>query len=292
MKKRVEKNSEIIKEIETEKIKTKNKKIVKILLWTFIPLIFFSLATFLTLHFIGNLGIVVKEYPIKDNKINEDLDGLKIIHFSCIHYNQFTSNKKISQLVKMINNTNPDIIIFTGDLVDKKYVLKKEEREFLIKELNLLKTTIGKYAILGEDSLNVKEIYDSSNFKLLSDSNEEILINKSIINLTAYYDARIIEVNEEANYSISLVHMPDKVDEILNSSKPNLILSGHSHNGQIRFPLIGPIRKKEGSKKYVDSFYNINDSKLFISGGLGNNGIPLRLFNHPSINFYRLKSIK
>lgn len=292
MTKRVEKNKEIIQEIEDEKIKTRNKKIVKVLLWIFIPLFSLLISFFILIRYVGNIGIVIREYPIESKYISKDLDGLKIIHFSCIHYNNYTSNKKISKLVEMINNTNPDIIIFTGDLIDKNYKLQKSEKEFLIAELNKLNSTIGKYAIKGEDKDNVIEIYDSSNFKLLNNTNEELYINKSIINLTAVeknYNLEGIKINKDADYSITLTHYPDQTDDILNNINTDLILSGHSHNGQINLPFIGRIIKKEGSKKYFEPFYSFNNTDLYISGGLGNNGLPLRLFNHPNINFYRLR---
>ena len=70
--------------------------------------------------------------------------------------------------------------------------------------------------------------------------------------------------------------------------KPNLILAGHSHNGQIRLPIIGGLTKFEEAKKYSNSKYNIDNTTLFISGGLGTSKYEFRLFNHPSINFYRL----
>ena len=84
--------------------------------------------------------------------------------------------------------------------------------------------------------------------------------------------------------------MPDNSDYIIESFNPNLILAGHSHNGQVRLPFIGPLMKRIGSKKYIDSYYEINDTKLLISGGIGNTKYNMRLFNHPSINFIRLRT--
>ena len=69
-----------------------------------------------------------------------------------------------------------------------------------------------------------------------------------------------------------------------------MIIAGHSHNGQIILPLIGPLMKKEGAKKYVSSYYKINNTNLYISGGIGNSKYQFRLLNHPSINFYRLRT--
>ncbi len=88
-------------------------------------------------------------------------------------------------------------------------------------------------------------------------------------------------------YTIVLTHEPDNTKKIINN-KPDLILAGHSLNGQIRLPLIGGLKKFESAKKYSNSKYKINDTTLFVSNGLGTTNQEFRLFNHPSINFYRL----
>ena len=68
----------------------------------------------------------------------------------------------------------------------------------------------------------------------------------------------------------------------------NLIVSGHSHNGQVRLPVIGKIITPENAKKYYDPYYKIDNTHLYISGGIGNRTINLRFFNKPSFNLYRL----
>ena len=68
----------------------------------------------------------------------------------------------------------------------------------------------------------------------------------------------------------------------------NIMLSGHSHNGQVRLPLIGKIYTPHGSKKYYDEYYKINNKELFISNGIGTSTIDIRFMSTPSINLYRL----
>lgn len=292
MDKRIEKNKEIIKEVEVDLVKEKSKKVIKIILYILIPLILIVTSIFLLLRYVGNIGIIVREYSIENSLITKDIDGLKIVHLSSIHYNKYTNNKDISSLIKMINKINPDIIVFTGDLIDKDYNLSKEEKEFLIKEFNTLKTSIGKYAIKGNEKISVKEIYDSSNFILLENINEKIYVGNSVINLFTInenYRKENIILNENS-YTISLLHKPDLADNILTNFNSDLILAGNSLNGQIRLPFIGGLIRKKGSKKYIDEIYKFRNTTLYISGGIGNDGMPLRLFNHPSFNFYRLRT--
>ena len=91
------------------------------------------------------------------------------------------------------------------------------------------------------------------------------------------------------NYKIVLSHYPDNFN-LINDKNINLFLSGNSLNGQVRLPFLGGIIKKDGSKKYYDEKYYINNTNIFISNGLGNPKYDIRLLNTPSINFYRLYS--
>ena len=96
-------------------------------------------------------------------------------------------------------------------------------------------------------------------------------------------------INEnDIKYKILLLHEPDTIDNINNNFA--LILAGHSHNGQVRLPLIGATILPVGSKRYYKEHYTINNSELYISSGLGTSTLPLRFLDHPSINFYRINT--
>ena len=87
-------------------------------------------------------------------------------------------------------------------------------------------------------------------------------------------------------YKILLVHEPDVIDNI--NIDFDLILAGHSHNGQVRLPFIGAIKKVELAEKYYEEHYTVNNKELYISGGLGTSTVKFRFFNKPSFNFYRI----
>ena len=89
------------------------------------------------------------------------------------------------------------------------------------------------------------------------------------------------------NYKIALVHEPDEIDNIL-PLNVNLVFAGHSHGGQIRLPIIGALYTPNGAKKYKNDYYEFENTKMYISYGIGTSILKIRLFNQPSINFYRL----
>jgi len=92
-------------------------------------------------------------------------------------------------------------------------------------------------------------------------------------------------------YKIVLTHEPDSIDNFT-LYKPNLVLSGHSLGGLIKIPFLKPLFLQDNSKNYYEDYYNINETKLFVSSGLGTSGINARFNNFPSFNLYRLYKTK
>ena len=277
------------------------KRILKWLLIIFI--ILFLIIVYA--RYVGTMGLVTKEYTIKSKDIPDGFDGIKIVHFSDIHYNRAISKKKIESIINEINLIKPDIVVFTGDLIDKDVKLTDKDYNDLTNLLLKIKARYGKYAILGNhDYVNemdkVISVYEGSNFKYL-DNDYDILYDKNNEKIfigginTVSYDMDDVSKtmsyfkdNEDIPYKIILVHEPDISDKIVKDYSVNLILSGHSHGGQIRLPIIGPIYTPPHSKKYYDDHYDINGTSLYISSGIGVSTINYRLWNRPSINFYRI----
>ena len=255
-------------------------------------------------RYIGTMGFITKEYTLYNNNISGGFDGLKIVHFSDIHYNRAISSAKINQIVDEINLINADIVVFSGDLIDKDVDLSEDDYKFLTEAFNNINAKYGKYAVLGNHDYNkmdkVIDIYTDSDFKYLDNSydiiynqnNEKIFIggignvtyNLDNLNTTMEY----FNNDTDVCYTIMLVHEPDISDNIVSDYDVDLILGGHSHNGQVRIPLIGALYTPNGAKKYYEEYYGIDDTPLYISSGIGVSIANLRLFNKPSINFYRI----
>ena len=153
----------------------------------FIRFLFFVLLFILLLliygRYVGTDGLITKEYNIRAN-IDESFNGLKIVHFSDLHYLRVTNSDKLKQVVEEINLINPDIVFFTGDLIDKDFKLKDKEKDELINLLRNIKSKYGKYAVLGnhdymKDEELFEEIYSASNFILLKNEYDIIYGNNN-----------------------------------------------------------------------------------------------------------------
>lgn len=276
------------------------KRILKILLFF---LIFVIVVMFYSLFIVTN-KLETHEYRVDTPTLDESYNGLKIVHFSDLHYLRNLDENKLDKIIDEINLINPDLVVFTGDLIDEDFTPTDEDINYLTDKLKSINAKYGKYSVLGNHDHNItllENIYQNSNFTLLNNTYDIIYNEKnvplfiggldSVITGNANIDTAMSYFNdhEDISYKIILVHEPDYTDTIVGSyDNINLILSGHSHNGQVRVPFIGTIYTPESAKKYYDNYYKVNNTDLYISSGLGYSELNFRLFNSPSINFYRL----
>lgn len=267
---------------------------IRIRTWVKIVSVLILLITFFFIYskYINTKGINIKEYPIIDNKLPKNFYGFKIVQISDIHYKVSTNKKDLDKIIRNINKLKPDIVIFSGDLFDNNIKYSDADYEDLKKLLKSINYTIGKYAIKGEQDKSSKweEIMNDSEFNNITD-NSLLIYNNDItpISLTGISKENLkkdLNTSDSNIYSILIMHNPDLVDKI-DYNKFNLILAGHSHGGIVKLPFLGGIIKHS---KYVNDYYKLNNSKLYVSSGIGTHKYKLRFLNKPSINFYRLRN--
>lgn len=248
-------------------------------------------------RYIATTGIQIKEYSVINNKIPKSFKGFKIVHFSDLKYGSTTNQKYLKKLVNKINELNPDIIIFTGDLITSNYKLTDNDKKSIIENLNKLDPKIDIYSIRGDNDIN--ETYNSiiTQTKIIEINNLNKLIyykGDTPIMLIGLDDSingnqsldMAFNYEENNYYKILITHEPDTYEKIKDKNI-DLFLAGHSLNGQVRLPFIGSVYTPTGAKKYYDSKYKIDNTEIYISNGLGTSKIPYRLNNRPSINLYR-----
>lgn len=273
---------------------------------TIIFIVIIITMIFLYAKYIGIKGIEIKEYKVESNILSENFSGVKIVHFSDLLYKSTINDEDVLELVDKINILKPDIVVFTGDLINKNIKLNEKEREFLINSLSNIKVTIGKYAIYGDYDFEYEydDIMSKSDFIILDNEYEEIFYktNESIylVGLPSSIKENIymndaFKFYDENNrkYVIVLLHDGNTIKYIDESNyEVDLILGGHSLNGSIVLPFYGGLFKDKYSYKYIDNYYSKGITNIYISSGLGTNDYKYRFNNKPSFNLYRLKSLK
>lgn len=264
---------------------TKKKKRIKLRFHTKILIII--LITIIYSFTLGTKGIQVKEYIIKTKKLSDSYHGLKIVHFSDLHYGSSVNKKDLNKIVTKINNQKPDIVLFTGDLIKKDYELDNNEKKYIKKELSKIKADIGCYYVTGEeDNEYTENILNLSNFINL-ESKEQHLYKDNTKSILLISNTSKKYFNNEENkddYKILVIHNPDEYD---NYKKFNfdIVLSGHTHNGQIN---IYKLKELFINSKYKKEYQKIDNTKIFVNSGIGTKIIKARLFNKPTINLYRI----
>lgn len=285
-----------------EKEKKKGGKLLSIFLF----LVVIVVTIFLYAKYTGIKGLIVKEYRVKSEILTNNFSGLKIIHFSDLLYKSTVDKEDVKNLIKRINELKPDIVVFTGDLINKNAKINNEDIEFLEDELESIKAKVGKYAIYGDEDYSIesyKTIMEKSKFKILNNSYDEIFYKNNesmfIIGLPSSLKEEIkledafnfYKEDEKRKFIIVLVH-DGKTIRFLDEStyEVDLVLGGHSLNGSIVIPYYGGIFIDDGAYKYYQEHYSKGITDIYISSGIGTNKYPYRIFNKPSFNLYRLKA--
>lgn len=268
--------------MENEKKKKKRK-----LRWQ-IKLILVIIIFTLYIFFIGTKGIFIEEFKIETNKISKETSGLKITQISDIHYGSTVNDKTLKNIIKKVNLTKPDIVIFTGDLINKDYALTNEEKQTIIKELKKIKSKLGNYFILGEeDNKETINILNLSNFTYLSEKEQLVYSNSNVPILLADKDniKTYIEENKDSNiFKLLVLHNPNDINK-LKTLNIDMAIAGHTHDGQISIP---KLKELFINSKYINNQQKVNNIELYINPGIGTSVINARLFNHPTIYLYRI----
>lgn len=274
--------------IETKRNKLTKKQIIKLIILVLIVAI-------ISLLIYGNYTFEVNNYTIKSSRLPESFDGFKILQISDLHNDEYGDDNE--RLIKAIRDEEPDIIVITGDYIDRN----QTDVDVAIKLSETLVDIAPCYYIRGNHELRVKAS-DSSEYERLISSMKDIGVNVLIdeeavltrngesISLVGYDDVYNSDVAVTCDYKIALNHYPENSQDIAEAGF-DVIFSGHAHGGLIRLPFIGGIYAPGQGMfpEYDSGTYSIEDTTLVVSRGIGNSGRTLRLFNRPELVTVTLK---
>ena len=244
---------------------------------------------------------------LESSKVHPDLNGMQIAFISDLNYNNFMDKDRFDLALAKLEESNPDVVVFVGDLFDEENITSISDKviEDLTKQLDSITAKYGKFAVLGENdyfsedvTALVSKILYNSNFEIIQ--NQLLKITKDtnnyfqLIGIDSVLSGRDAiqkayeNVNSE-NLVLTVVHTPDTIEE-LPLKTTDLVVAGHSHGGQIQIPLLGQVYNKKLSEKYYSGFYSVNNTKLFVTNGLGTTIEDVRIFAPAEILIYTLKS--
>ncbi len=247
---------------------------------------------------IHNVDIRLKNLP-------EAFRGFRIAHIADFHYGEYSEPTFIRSVVRAVNALRPDLIALTGDFVSSGPMAKRISIDFAFHCANLLAMLEcpQKYAVMGNHDVlvsraDVTDALVSKGIPVLH--NHAIPIEKDG---TRFWLAGVADVStgNEANLSaaiprsrvaaaeplILMAHEPDYADQVIGSGI-DLMLSGHTHGGQVRIPFMPPMNLPPMGRKYVEGHFFLNDLQLYVTRGIGTVGMPFRFRCPPEITVITL----
>lgn len=256
--------------------------------------------------FIAPHKLTIREETIKIESSDETFKDFTIAYFSDLHYGTYTLSSDLDKVVETINSVKPDLVLFGGDLVDNLSTkgLNKNDEDILIDKLKSLKASISKYAVLGEHdeaSSEAKEkvleilsqadfvVLENENIKLSNGGDDYINLVGLDCSVNGYVDvSKAYEGISNEKFTLAFFHCPDTFNDI-NTYSTDYALAGHSHGGQIYFPLINLFNRPSGCIDYYRGKHHQNNATLDISNGVGLENKSIRLFADAEVVFYKIK---
>lgn len=227
---------------------------------------------------------------------NKNNDPIKIIQLTDLHFKGIDT--KYKRIAKKINSINPDLLVFTGDSIDSDEYIN-DFNQFL----KLINFDIKKYSITGNweywgkvDLNRLKKIYSDNNCELLINDNRQIDLGNrkiSIIGIDDYIGGQADFKKAKldlfpSDIVIVLSHCPgyrDIIKQEKDDSDIDLILSGHTHGGQVKFLGFVPFTP-QGSGRYLNGLYDDYEPKLYVSKGVGTSILPIRFGARAEITIF------
>lgn len=272
--------------------------------FSFSVMIFFIIiAIYIYSRYIEPNFLIMHYENIKNSRIAEGKEELKILQLSDMHISEFFDEKDLKKVVEKINEEKPDIVVFTGDLIDEynRYENKDNVNE-IWEVLGAIHAPLGKYAVYGNHDYGggaesiYKKVMENSGFIVLK--NDRVILDEYNINIIGMDDSifgkfekeKLIGFLDEDSFNLVLSHEPDVVDYLLEYNI-DLFLSGHSHGGQINLPIINSLPLL--ARKYTNGIYSFNNYRqtlLYVNIGLGTSQMPLRFMAPPELSVFVLSN--
>ncbi|HEY2857879.1 MAG TPA: metallophosphoesterase [Terracidiphilus sp.] len=243
----------------------------------------------------------------------EAFDGMTIAQLSDIHLDEYTEPFLLREAVDHINRLQPDMVLLTGDYVSAELLSKKTSIGAAWQCASLLSSIKcpQKFAILGNHDIMaggdaISEAITSHDIPVLRNAFLPIERGKSRIWLAGIDDPVLGKPNPERSIPVSMhnhrpepvilmCHAPDFVDELVDlplSQSIALVLSGHTHGGQVRIPFLGAMHLPPGGRKYIEGWFGLGSMQLYVNRGIGAVGVPFRFNCRPEITLFRLRAGK
>jgi predicted MPP superfamily phosphohydrolase len=243
--------------------------------------------------------ISIEHRTIHLSRLPEAFDGFRIVQISDFHYGEFTEPYFLREVVGHVNRLKPDAVVFNGDYV----TMGPLPKEYTIRSADPCAAILSgvacplRFAVLGNHDSSFAE---PAVVSALANHRLPLLLNSSVpierggarLWIAGSGDACCKKVDLDAAVPrasrvggepvVLMVHEPDLLPEVARYNV-DLMLSGHTHGGQVRLPFVPPINLPTLGKRYVEGLFRAGGTQLYVNRGIGTVGVPMRLNCPPEI---------
>ena len=248
----------------------------------------------------------IVDRPISITNLPASFHGYRIVQLSDIHLDEYTEPFFLERIVHKVNTLAPDLVLVTGDFITHGSLTFIAGGHAIRRCAEILTTLTAplRYGCLGNHDV----AFDPATvINTLHAHGTPVLVNQYLpierkgdrIWLCAVDDPGTSHPNLDLALPekpdgpvILLAHEPDYADDVVAHPRGplvDLMLSGHSHGGQIRLPFLGPLILPPMAEKYPEGHYLFNRMQLYVNRGIGTVGLPLRLNCPPEITLITLQ---
>lgn len=276
-----------------------NKKKKRIIVLSVIAALFLAAVIWIAW---GNTALEVNTYSVAHKDLPESFNGFRIAQVSDLHDAEI--GKDNSRLIAMLRDANPDIIAFTGDMVDSR----RTDIDATLRFVNEAVKIAPCYYVTGNHEANIEE-YDelkagliAAGVTVLENERVELELDGETITIIGIHDLLFDEsgrsgskkaitraflnelVKEDDGFTLLLAHRPEVFDVYVESGI-DLALTGHVHGGQFRIPFAGGLYVPNQGffPEYDAGLFTEDNTNMIISRGIGNSAFPFRINNRPEI---------
>ena len=240
----------------------------------------------------------VTETVIRIKDLPERFEGFRIAQVSDVHHGRLVSLEEVRKVVRLANEARADVVALTGDYTTDlpKFV------EPCAEVLSELQAPEGVFAVLGNhdhntDGLLTRQALRRRRIEVLTNQNTELRRGADVLQLAGVDDwgwgkadfPRAMRGVDTSRPSLLLSHEPMALD-VPETRGVSLILSGHTHGGQVSLPWVGaPAAWVWEHLKYLRGHYESEGTQLYVSRGTGVIGLPVRIGARPEVAVIRLQ---
>jgi predicted MPP superfamily phosphohydrolase len=244
---------------------------------------------------------------IKIPRLPQVFADFRIAQLSDLHFGEFILEEHLNSVVNAVNATRPDLVVITGDFVTKPNFgsdRRAAERTWPCAAiLRLIQAKYGLVATLGNhdhltDAAIVTKALEDSGITVLRNRAHPIEANGVRFWIAGIDDAlgghadptAALKGISKAEPVIAAIHEPDFAD-VLQAYNVNFQISGHSHGGQVRLPLVGALYLPRMGRKYPMGLRRAGRLPLYTNRGIGITRVPFRFMCPPEITVYTLQPL-